>query len=189
MQIICSLLNLQTEKIKNKTMQNVIDTCCERVNSMALVHENLYQSKDFTQIDFKAYIKKLTENLFDAYVSDSKTIDIKLNIQNIFISLDQAVPYGLVINELISNALKYAFPPSFKGKSNIEIAMKTTNGHIDLVIKDNGVGIPDNIKFKQTESLGLKLTHLLVEEQLHGIIHLDRTKGTKFIIHIPSKPR
>ena len=154
-----------------------------RVRSMALVHEELYQSKDFARIDFSDYIQNLSNTLYRAYSTDSKKFKLDLKITRIYLGIDQAIPCGLIINELISNALKHAFIPPWEGKGKIKVILKETDKHeIELIVNDNGNGLPKEFNFSKTESLGLQLVRILAEDQLRGKVKLDRKEGTKFSI-------
>jgi two-component sensor histidine kinase len=186
LQIICSLFNLQSKYIKNKQVLNILKQSQNRVRSMALIHEILYQSKDFARIDLPQYIKKLINELFIAYRINPNRISIHLKMDKIFISIDKAIPCGLIINELLSNALKYAFPPDFhnKGKIQIELYKKLKIG-MKMVVSDNGVGMPEDFNMAESKSLGLHLVCILTEDQLGGKIQLDRKNGTKFSIIFP----
>lgn len=183
LQIICSLLNLQSQHITDKDALIKFEESRTRVQSMALVHEQLYQSKDFSRIDFSGYIKNLANGLFVAYSTDPGRIELKLNVEKVLLGIDLAVPCGLIINELISNALKHAFPLSYKDKGKIEINLcQSERNEIELTVTDNGVGLPKDLEFKEAKSLGLKLIRILVENQLDGVINVDRKKGTKYHI-------
>jgi two-component sensor histidine kinase len=156
-----------------------------RVKSIALVHERLYQSKNLGRIDFKDYVQKLITDLFRSYAVNQSMIELDLDIKDISISIDLAVPCGLIINELISNSLKYAFPnyedENKKGLIKINF---NKNGNEELILKvsDNGIGITQNeIEEKRKNSLGLQLIETLVT-QLEGSLEIDSNSGTSFII-------
>ncbi len=186
MQIISSLFHLQSKHIKDKQMLEIYKSSQERIKSMALVHERLYQSKDFAEVDFSEYIRSLSRRLLIIYEIDPKVIKLDLNIKNIFLGVDTAVPCGLIVNELISNSLRHGFPDGKKGE--IKIVMRLLNeDEIELTVSDNGIGIPKEVDFRKTESLGLHLLTLLAEQQLHGDIKLDRAKGTNFRIRFKVK--
>jgi two-component sensor histidine kinase len=147
---------------------------------MALVHEQMYQSNDFTTIDLGAYIQNLTKRL----VASSRQFGTEIDItEKVYLTLELAVPCGIVINELINNSLAHAFPDSWTGKKKIRISVRRMkNNKIDLVVADNGVGFPKKFNFRESESLGLKLVTILVEEQLNGKIKLVKGSGTTFHI-------
>lgn len=181
LQVISSLLSLQLRYIKDEEALDMFRESQYRVRSMALVHESLYRSSDLARIDFSEYVRNLANGLYRSYGVDPGRIVLKTKVKNVSLTIDMAVPCGLVINELVSNALKYAFPPSFKEKGKIEIILHPTRkDEVELIVMDNGVGIPDELDFRNTESLGLHLVTILIEDQLHGKVTLDRRRGTKF---------
>jgi len=179
MQIISSLLNLQITHVAEEEAENVLKESQGRVKSMAMVHEKLYQSPSFTQIDFKNYTEKLVSDIFSSYGIKIGTIEPELDIENIQMGIDTAIPCGLIINELVTNSVKYAFP--HKRKGTVKIKLRSLKKHMELVIADDGIGLPENFDFKNTDSLGLQLVNSLVN-QIEGKITLDRSQGTKFTI-------
>jgi PAS domain S-box-containing protein len=179
LQIISSLLNLQSGYIKDKDSIEVFKESQNRVRSMALIHEKLYQSKDMSQINFSEYVSELVSNLFSSYSLNSEHITYHQDINNILLGIDLAINLGLIINELVSNAFKHAFSPDIKG--NLFIRMKKDDKKYELSIEDDGVGFSPEINFKKTESLGLQLIITLVE-QIGGEIFLSRDNGSKFVI-------
>ncbi len=178
LQVISSILNLQTSYVKDKETADLLKECQNRIKTMAYIHESLYQTKDFLHINFSEYIINLVKNLFYSYDANQQKIKTIFDIDTIFLNLDTSIPCGLIVNELVSNALKYAFTDSSMGCITIKIK-KTKKDKIEMVIADNGKGLPDNIDYKNTETLGLQLVTILAE-QISGIITLDRTKGTTF---------
>jgi len=183
MQIVSSLLNLQSRHIKDKQALEMFRESQNRVRSMALVHEKLYGSKDLARIDFAGYIKSLAQSLYQSYETDPGRVALKVKVEGSFLDVNIAVPCGLIINELVSNALKHAFPPSWEGKGKIEISLHPTDDNeIELIVSDNGIGFSKDLDIRGTESLGLLLIFILVEDQLKGKIKLDRRKGTKYKI-------
>ncbi len=184
LQVISSLLYLNSKKINDREVLEMFKDSQNRVKSIALVHERLYQSKDLGRIDFKDYAQKLTNDLMRSYAVNQASITLENNIENIFISIDTAVPCGLIINELISNSFKYAFPNYEAEKKNgiISINFNHLGGNqLLLVVSDNGIGIQGDIEEKKNSSLGLQLVETLVA-QLEGTLEIDLTKGTSFII-------
>ena len=149
---------------------------------MATIHELLYQSKDFSQIDFNDYISSICENLSSLYQKDTGRIRINTDIKNIYLNIDTAIPCGLLINELISNSFKHAFPDNREGEITITMR-EIKDSTIELKIIDNGVGIPETFDWKNADTLGLHIVNLLAEGQLEGEIELTRAKGTEFIIN------
>ncbi len=178
MQIISSLLSLQSNYVEGEAV-NVLKESQNRVKSMAIIHEKLYQSYDLTHINFKEYIESLLNYLFHSYTKNFGDVTIKLDVEEIFFSIETAVPLGLIINELVSNSLKYAFPQE-KGEITLKIYKKLDG--FTIQISDNGVGMPDEIKFTTTDSLGLQLVSSLVN-QLDGSVELKRHNGTSYLIN------
>jgi len=181
MQIIVSLLNLQSNQIKDKSLYALFKESQNRIFSMALVHEMLYKSEDLSKIDFKEYLKKLIETLFDSYGVNQSGIGLDLDLESIVLDIDKAIPCGLIVQEIISNSLKYAFSPEWKDKPNVRVGLHRKEGNAHLTIGDNGTGIPEKINAKLPKSLGLNLVAILAE-QLQAKIKLDKNEGTKFRI-------
>jgi PAS domain S-box-containing protein len=179
MQIISSLISLQSDYAEDENTIKMFEDSKNRIRSMALIHEKLYQSEDISLIDFSDYIESLAGRLLEVYGVLGKGIDLHINAEKIFLSIDSAIPCGLIINELVSNSIKHAFP---KGRSGIiEIDMDKKDGTYNLIMADNGVGFPENIDFRNTESLGLQIVQTLTS-QLGGEIELERNEGTRFRI-------
>jgi two-component sensor histidine kinase len=180
LQVISSLLYLQSKQIvEPKTLEMFVDSQ-NRVRSMALVHERLYQTEDLARVNVAEYIRSLTSYLFQSYGPGADRIKLEVDVANLLLGIDIAVPCGLIINELLSNALKHAFPGNAKG--SIRVGFSTgPDGRYTLVVGDNGVGFPEGSDFRQTRSLGLQLVRTLVN-QLEGTIELDRSGGTQFQI-------
>jgi len=186
MQIISSLLNLQSRHIEDKKSLELFQSSQNRVKSMALIHERLYQSKDFARVDVADYVRSLTNQLFITYGIDQSSIRLKIDIKDIFLDMNTAIPCGLIINELVSNSLEHAFPRGAQGE--IKIAMHPLNkNEIELIVSDNGVGMPEGTELKNSRSLGLYLVSMLAQDQLHGEIKLDRKKGTAFHFRLKVK--
>jgi len=179
MQIILSLLRLESKKTSDNHVMDSFTDSQSRIQAMSLVHETLYKSDNFSDIDIGAYVPGLVRNIFQVY--SSGRIDLNIDIKNIEIGLEKATPLGLIINEIVTNSLKYAFPDSMRGKIAIT-ASKNENNEIELNLSDNGVGITEDISIPTSESLGLQLVYLLARDQLNGTIELDRDNGTSFTI-------
>jgi PAS domain S-box-containing protein len=179
LQVISSLLKMQSAYIKDPAALESFKISSQRVKSMALIHEQLYRSADLSKIDFQYYVMKLATHLYQTYGISTDSVKMVVNIDNIMLSLDTAIPCGLLVNELISNSLKHAFPAKLIGK--IEVEMTNEHDVYTLKVRDNGKGIPDSIDFKNTETLGLQLINTLTE-QLEGKIDLKKDKGSEFII-------
>ena len=179
MQIISSLLNLQIKYIKDDEAIDVLKESQNRVKSMAMIHEKLYQSNDFTRINLTEYIESLVNGLFYSYSIDQEEISSIINVDNVRLNIETAVPCGLIINELVSNSLKHGFSNGENGE--VYISLKFIDDKYELIIGDNGIGFPSNIDFKKTDSLGLQLVNNLVG-QIDGEIELDNRSGTEFKI-------
>ena len=181
MQVISSLIKLQSSYIKDQKYIEIFKESQNRIKAMALIHEKLYQSKDLVNIDFPEYVRNLANGLIRSYGSGANTIGLKADIADVTLGVDSAMPCGLIINELVSNSLKHAFPEGEGGE--IKISMHSINGsEIELTVSDNGVGFPEDIDFRKTDSLGLQLVSTLTEGQLHGTVELKRDNGTEFKI-------
>ncbi|HRG38790.1 MAG TPA: histidine kinase dimerization/phosphoacceptor domain -containing protein, partial [Bacteroidia bacterium] len=180
LQVISSILNLQSSYVKDQSTLNILKESQDRIKSMAFIHESLYQTKDFSSINFSEYVVNLSQNLLHSYSSLEHEIKLNLDIQNVFLNLDLAIPCGLIINEIVSNALKYAFVDKMEN-AEIMIKMHLVGEDLQLQIRDNGVGLPEHIDYRNTESLGLQLVVTLVD-QLNGNIELDSTAGAHYNI-------
>ena len=181
MQVIYNLINLQALSINDKKIVELFKETQNRIKSMALVHEKLYQSKDLSNINLKDYINELANTLLTSYQLSRDNIVLKLDIDNISVSIDAAIPSGLIVNELMSNSLKYAFPGDRQGEISI-ILHKTEKGGIQLYFSDNGIGFPKGFDINNPKSLGLKLVKNLTEKQLEGKVELRTNQRTEFLI-------
>ena len=182
LQVIFSLLYLQSRDVEDLGVQQMFQDSQNRVRSMALVHEQLYQSEDLARIDFGEYVRRLAAHLFRAYGIRSDGIKLTVDVVDTLLGIDQAVPCGLIINELLSNALKHAFPPGPGPTAEIAVSSgPDAASRLTLTVRDNGVGFPEALDFRATMSLGLQLVNTLVR-QLGADITLDRSAGTEFRI-------
>jgi PAS domain S-box-containing protein len=180
LQVICSLLDLQSQHIEERATMEVFRESCNRVRSMALVHEKLYQSKDCARISFYDYVESLSSYLFQVYAGNANNITLELDIDELTLNIDTAITCGLIITELVSNALKHAFSNSETGKIYI-VMQSEANNHFILTVGDNGNGFPINFELNTVKSLGLKLVNVLIN-QLEGQLAIDRSLGTEFKI-------
>jgi two-component sensor histidine kinase len=180
LQVISSLLYLQSKQVvEPETLAMFVDSQ-NRVRSMALVHEQLYQTEDLTRVNMAEYVRSLASFLFRSYGLSVDRIRLKIEVADMPLGVNVAVPCGMIINELLSNTLKHAFPGNRRGA--IYIGFSTSaEGRYTLVVGDNGIGLPEGLDFRQTRSLGLQLVNTLVE-QLEGTIRLDTSEGTQFQI-------
>jgi two-component sensor histidine kinase/PAS domain-containing protein len=179
LQIISSIINLQAASIQDEQILEILRESKNRIYTMATIHENLYQSEQFSSIQFDYYLKKLVGNTLTSYKLPSLDITVHYHLDKVKLSLDQAIPCGLIVNELLTNVVKYAFIASDKGELTIEL--RELNGKIELIFADNGVGLPDYLNVEQTTTLGLQLVTTLIN-QLDGEFKLSTQKGTKFLI-------
>jgi len=180
MQIISSLLNLQLRNIADERVVEMFKESQRRIRSMALVHEKLCQSQDLANINFPEYVQALLAHLFQSYQINSDHIQLKMDLEDISLNIHTAIPCGLILNELVSNSLKHAFPAGKGGE--IEVSLhRTPDNNFLLRIKDNGRGFPEGLDFRNTETLGMQLVTMLVN-QLDGSIELERKEGTTYRI-------
>jgi two-component sensor histidine kinase len=170
LQIISSLLSLQSEYIKDDAMLKIFKESQHRVRSMALIHEKLYQSKNLAEINFAEYIRELTMQLVRSFGLTTYGIAVQQDLENISLGIDQAIPCGIVVNELVTNALRYAFPGRQSGLIEVSLRSRPDN-RIELSVKDNGVGMPPSIDLETADTLGLTLVRMLVD-QLQGTVSL-----------------
>ena len=180
LQVISSLLNLQAGYVDDPETLSIFQDSQHRIRSMALIHEKLYRSANLARIDFADYIRDLGAYLFRSQNAEERDIKLDIQADDIFLDIDTAVPCGLILNELVTNTLKHAFPDGRTGETRIELTAGS-NGQVGLVIGDNGVGFPADVDFRETESLGLQLVNSLVE-QLDGVIEMHSKGGTEFKI-------
>jgi len=181
LQVISSLLNLQAATVVDgKTLEQLRESQ-NRIRSMALIHERLYQSGNLARIDFGEYVRSLVGFLARTY--SMSTVRIVVNVQSIDLPVNTAIPCGLIINELVSNALKYAFPGGREGEVNIDLVVKPDGSGV-LSVRDDGIGLPAELVPQKTTTLGLQLVNTLTK-QLNGSIELMRGNGTTFSITFP----
>lgn len=181
LQVITSLLSLQSSFIVAEETKSLFRYGQYRINSMSIIHEMLYKSNDLTRIDYKEYLLRLTRNLITSMKGSKNRVDVNIKAEDLYLNLDTSVPLGLIINEIITNSLKYGHGNNTEGTIYIEIEKLKYPNHI-LKIGDDGIGFPENVDFRNTKSLGLKLIHKLVI-QLKGNIEKDNSKkGTHYIV-------
>lgn len=201
LQVISSLLSLQAETFRDRDVLEAFRESQNRVFSMALIHEELYKGESTDALDFAAYLRKLTADLFHSYKLGSGKIELKLDLEQVYLGMDTAIPLGIIVNELLSNALKHAFPAGSGGEIHVKLSKNGSfaanydsagpgqsctdeeDFNYVLTVEDNGKGIPDEIDFQNADSLGLQLVNILVE-QIDGCIELKRKHGTKFDIRL-----
>lgn len=181
MQIMSSLMRLQARTITDSHYSGMFKDALNRITAMSLIHEKLYRSEDLAGIGFRDYIRRLAEDLFQTYGIAEGRISLKTDVEAPDIDIDKAIPLGLIINELITNSIKYAFPGDRTGEIRITIRPVSEN-ELELLVTDNGIGIPGALDVRNTKTLGMQLVTTLTEDQLKGSIEINRDKGTEFRI-------
>lgn len=181
MQVISSLLKIQSGYVRDEEVRGMFEECQNRIRAMSLVHEKLYKSKGVASVNFKEYIKTLLHDVFWSYGYGVGTgrIRLKMNVEDVSFGIDAAMSCGLIINELVSNSLKHAFPAGRSGEVKVSLRV-TCEDEFELVVSDDGIGMPQHPDFRDVGTLGLHLVVLLAEDQLQGAIELDKTNGTEF---------
>lgn len=182
MQIISSILKMQERQVDDQRLKTVLGESQNRIRTMALIHENLYRNENLANIQFLNYVKSLASNLSRSYADKQGMIRFNYDIIDVFLPLDTGIPCGLIINELISNSIKYAFDGRERG--TISIRLDRIDGHdneFELEVSDNGKGISKDFDIENSKSLGMKIVTRLVQ-QIDGILDYDFNNGTKFII-------
>jgi two-component sensor histidine kinase len=180
LQVIASLHNLQSRQERHAQAVEMFKESQTRVQSMALIHERLYQANDAARLDFESYLRTLMGYLFASYGTSNTAIALKFNVDHIAFGVDTAIPCGLIVHELVANALKHAFPSGKPGEIHLDLHAGD-NGRYTLRVHDNGKGLPADVDFRRVASLGLKLVNMLTQ-QLDGVIELQRGGGTTFTI-------
>jgi len=181
MQVISSLLKLQSNSYDDERIKKPLLESQNRVKAMAAVHENLYKSKNLSSISILPFLKELTTSILASYQLSSENITLEIDSDEIFINLEQASPLGLIVNELVSNSLKHAFTDGHKGEIHINLK-RVNDDHIHLCFSDDGIGLPVSLDWRNLDSLGLKLVLNLAENQLDGSIKMEVKNGTQFDI-------
>lgn len=180
MQVISSILNLQSSYISDENALGILRESQDRIKSMSFVHESLYQSNTLSEVNFAEYIQNIARNLYHSYGRPQGGISLDFDLQEIYLNLDTSIPCGLIINEVVSNSLKYAFEGREKGVIRIELG-KLSDGKLKLIVSDDGIGLPSGFDIENAESLGLQLVTTLVT-QVSGELAIDVSNGTKFNI-------
>jgi len=180
MTVVHSMLELQSHYIHDERDREMFRQSMNRIKSMAIIHEKLYQSKDLARIHFSSYLKQMIEDMFTSYGLTKDRISLKIDVNDIYLGIDSAIPCGLIINELVSNSLKYAFPDIQKGEVIVSLSTGGSDEY-ELVVSDNGIGLPDGLDAGSAQTLGMTLVKALVK-QLQGTIETKRGKGTEFRI-------
>ncbi len=186
LQLVTSLLNLQANRIEDKAVAALFADSRDRVRSMALVHENLYRIGNFARVPMRAHLESVCAHLLRAYASHGGAVRLETALDDLKLDLDRAVPCGLIVNELVSNALKHAFPAGRSGVLHVSLAADGENGR--LSVRDDGVGLPDDHDPDSLDTIGLQLVDDLTS-QLHGTLQYSSSTGTEFVVTFPLKGR
>ena len=185
MQVMSSLLSLQARTAHNPEVQKLLEDNQNRIQSMALLHEILYQSEDLAVVDFSKYVRRMVEHLFLSYGVDHRQIRLHTELDAVCLELDDALPCALLISEIISNSLKHGFPEQREGEVRI-LLRNEAGGGVALVLADNGVGLPERMDWPTSRSLGLRLVRALAE-QLHASLDIRRHGGTEVRLAFAAK--
>jgi PAS domain S-box-containing protein len=181
LQVISSILNLQSSYVQDEKTLEILQESQNRIKSMSFIHETLYRTADFSQINFSEYLSTLANNLIQSYSLQRHRVSFHPDLDDVTMHIDQAIPCGLIVNELVSNALKYAFPGEEEG--DLYLVLGRTGNTVRLRVADNGAGLPEDFRYEKTDSLGIQLVYTLTE-QIDGAIEVNSApgKGTEFII-------
>lgn len=185
LQVIVSLLSIQSDSITDPRGREVFNESQNRIHSMALVHELLYQSKDLARIDFGAYLEAIADDLLTAYGTRVPSVSLEISVEDVRLGIDPAIACGLIVNELISNCLKHAFPGGRKGRVRVSLH-PFAGAKYRLSVSDDGIGFPSGKDYRELPTLGLQLVHSLTQ-QLRGSIDIRNGRGTEFVIIFPSR--
>ncbi len=183
LQVVSSLISLEATRIKDPSMTEMLRSTQNRIRSMASIHRTLYQSKDFGHVDFKEFLLSFVPSLIQAYSTHPEAVQLEIAVGEVRLPIDAAIPCGLIVNELISNALKHAFPEGRKGTIRIDFSHDQYN-HASLSVADDGIGIPEEVDFELGETLGLQLVHLL-SGQIGGTLNVSKSSPTRFVVRFP----
>ena len=183
LQVVSSLLRLEAGRIHDAAVLDMLQVTQNRIRSMALIHQTLYQSKDFARVDFHAFLQSFVPTLIQSYSIHPEEISLAFHVAEIRLPIDAAIPCGLIVNELISNALKHAFPDGRRGTITIEFTQQPCN-HAILSVEDDGIGVPEGFSFEESETLGIQLVYMLAG-QLGGAVTVERSTVTKFVVDFP----
>jgi PAS domain S-box-containing protein len=182
LQLVSSLLNMQARRARDEGMREACRDCRRRVDSIALIHERLYQAEDFARVAFADYARALTGSIFRAMRTDPGTVTLDLDVEDIELGVDKAIPCGMLLNELLTNALKHAFPEGRRGI--VRVAVGLAADRVALVVGDDGIGLPEEVDVQQGASTGLQLVGTLVQ-QLEAALDVKRGPGTTFRVTFP----
>jgi len=182
LQVISSLINMQVRVLDDGASRDALAQCQMRVEAIALIHEKLYQSKDFARVPFSEYAKSLADNVFRASGASAATVALEFSTQDVALPVDKAIPCGLILNELITNALKHAFRDGRSG--TIRVSLARIEGRVELEVSDDGVGLPPGVDLQSSGSLGMQLIRML-SKQVGADLLIEGTHGMSVRMLIP----
>jgi two-component sensor histidine kinase len=181
LQAIISLMHMRAARISDLEVQQFLIELEQQARSMLLVYEQVYQSENLAQVQMQPYLDLLTTHIIQAFGLD-RSIRLQVNAQDVLLNIDQAMPCGLIINELVTNALKHAFPPEFREPPSLYVAMRHAGSEYVLTVADNGIGLPAGFDWSTLQSMGLQLVRMWVEHQMGGTFRVDAAEGTAYTI-------
>ncbi len=184
-QIIVSLLSLQMDKEMNEDAVRNLENAQNRIRAMALIHEKLYQSNNLAMIDFSEYLRSMSEEVYKSHCNEPMKVALEIAIEPLFLSLDKAIPLGLAVSELLTNAMKYAFPKGRSGKVTVRL-IPMGKEDVEISVMDDGVGLPVGFNPEKARTLGMNLVHILVRDQLKGRVSFSREGGTAVTLRFRS---
>jgi two-component sensor histidine kinase len=187
LQVISSLINMQIRRLQEGSSRIALRECQSRLETMAEIHEMLYQSENFAQVPFGKYARNLTTRILRASVTSTSTVALKFELAELSLPVEQAIPCGLILNELVANSLKHAFPNATNGTICVELRQAPDHS-VFLAVSDNGIGISPTLDLETLSSLGVQLVMTLVE-QLEGHLEIIRQPGSTFRITFPLELR
>ena len=185
LQVISSLISMQVRSLPRHAGRDALEECRTRVQAIALIHEKLYQSRDYARVPFSEYARSLAGNVFEAAGVAPESVSLELAIEDVVLAVDKAIPCGLILNELMTNALKHAFRNGQSGTIRVELT-SVGGGELRLVVADNGVGLPAGLDLERTPSLGLQLVRMLAQ-QLGAGLEVEASGGTIFRLTVPGE--
>jgi two-component system, sensor histidine kinase PdtaS len=183
LQVVSSLLSLEAARITDAHVSEMLQATQNRVRSMAAIHQTLYQSKDFARVDFHAFLLSFVPSLIQSYSIQPDLIGLDIQVADLRLPIDSAIPCGLIVNELLSNAMKHAFPAGRRGTIRVELRLDSEHCAV-LRVSDDGIGLPDGYQLEQSETLGIQLVSMLTG-QLGGGFFMNGSAPTSFTVRFP----
>lgn len=181
LQVIYGMLDLQSGYVRDKQSLDIFKSLKNMIITMSLVHKTLYKSKDLAQVDFKDYVSNLATVLYESFGVSADRVALRMDIDDVTFGLKTAIPCGLIINELVSNSLKYAFPDNRRGEIKISLRSRDEK-EFELIVSDNGIGMPEDFEFKKAETVGLNMIGFFIKHMMRGTLEIKKERGTEFIV-------